>query len=172
MALAKQNNVTKAQKKAPLAKEFVTPFLTATKNVITTMAQVPVAAQAPRKTTSNKPSAEISSVMPMRSPGLMGQLVVSFNAPVLLDITSKMIMEECTEVDDMVLDTVGELTNIITGAAKAILEQGGYDFDMARPVTYQASQYETLKLVGSPRIVVPYAIDSGEFFIELGFVNI
>ena len=81
-------------------------------------------------------------------------------------------MEECTELDQMVLDTAGEITNIVTGQAKAKLMDNGYSFDMAQPSTYTEASYSDITLVGSRRIIVPFHIDAGNFFVDLGFESV
>ncbi|WP_086932331.1 chemotaxis protein CheX [Agarilytica rhodophyticola] len=151
--------------------KFISPFVHAVKNVMTTMVQLEPAAQAPKLYKKPAPLGEVASVMPMECEQVTGQLVVSFTGSAILDITSRMIMEECKEIDQMVMDCAGEFTNMITGAAKVQLQENGFDFNMNRPSTYVADNFSELKLSGPSRIVIPYCIPSGNFFVDLGFVS-
>ena len=149
--------------------KFITPFVHATRDVLSMMASINAAAQKPTVTKNPAPYGDIVSIMPMRAEQLQGQLAIVFTQSALLAITSKMIMEECTELDQLVLDTAGEITNIVTGQAKAKLMDNGYSFDMAQPKTFTEADFGNITLVGSRRIIVPFHIDAGNFFVDLGF---
>lgn len=152
-------------------KRFITPFLVTTKKVITTMAGIELAAQKPEIINSNNMMGQIVSVMPMAAPEVEGHLTISFMTSALLEITSKMIMEECTEVDQLVLDTAAELTNMVAGGAKVMLEKINFDFNMTRPLVYQSEQFGDICYSGASKIRVPYLVSSGAFFVELSFVH-
>ncbi len=107
----------------------------------------------------------------MKSVELVGQLCVSFTKGALLDISQRLLGEELTELDEVALDVAGEVTNMVTGVAKAQLEIAGYDFDMCRPVSYASEALTQLELIGNPRIVVPYELPSGKIFVDLGFAS-
>ncbi len=150
---------------------FVTPFLSSVKSVLTTMANTEVQPQAPQKAKSNRPQGDLAAIMPMATKEIVGQLIISFQAPTILAIAESMLMDKFTEINDEILDVAGELTNMITGSAKATISET-HDFDMARPFSVLRQEYEKLKLTAENQIIVPYKTAAGLFFIELGFVHI
>jgi len=154
-----------------LDRRFISPFLHATKQVLSMMARVDPAAQSPRLSKSSVPLGDVAAVMPMSTSDIRGQLVVSFTKSSLLAISSNMLMDTFTELDTTVMDTAGEITNMITGAAKAKLVDSGYDFDMARPRSYSAQEFSSLELLGGSRVIVPYHTPDGNLFVDLGFVT-
>lgn len=52
-----------------------------------------------------------------------GTVVLSFSEEVAIQAASAMLLFEPTEITEDVLDAVGELTNMVAGAAKAKLEE-------------------------------------------------
>ncbi len=163
---------TKSKQKSAINTVFVSAFIEATTNVITTMAAIEVKPQAPTIKKNPKPLGDIASVMQMSSPSVKGQLVLSFTTQSILAITSKILGEEFTEIDNDVTDMLGEITNIATGGAKAILEKDGFDFDMARPVVELKAGYDNLDIPSKTQIVIPYKSDYGPIYIEMGFEHI
>lgn len=154
-----------------LNQEFISPFLGATKNVFTTMVHLSPSAQAPMLWKKPLPVGDVASVIPLTCTQITGQLTVAFQNENLKTVASKMLMEEFTEVNAMVLDVAGEITNMIAGGAKVELGQRGFDFGMATPQTLKASDFNKMSLLGEPRIVIPYQIDTSLFYIDLGFVE-
>lgn len=160
-------------RKSAISMVFVTAFLEATTNVIITMAGLGVKPQAPKIKKSLKPLGDIAGVMPMTSPHVKGQLVISFTKESILGVSRQMLGEEFHELNDVVMDVAGEITNIATGGAKSRLELEGYDFDMARPYVVLKKDFEGLDLPSKkPQIVIPYNTDVGPIFIELGFEHV
>ncbi len=160
-----------AKRTFKLNQDFINPFVLATKDVFTKMVNLSPSAQAPILWKKPLPIGDVSSVMQLEGSRVTGQLAVSFQNGSLLQTASKMLMEEFCKIDDIVLDVAGEITNMITGGAKATLMENGFDFGMARPETYQERDYSGVTLVGAPRIIIPYQIDDGLFYIDLGFVE-
>lgn len=149
---------------------FISAFLEATTNVITTMAGLGVQAQTPQIKKTATPLGDIAGIMPMNSPDVRGQLVVSFTKDSILGVSSKMLGDEFLELNEEVMDVVGEITNMATGGAKAKLDVEGFDFDMARPYVVLKKDYDTLNLPSkNAQIVIPHNTDVGPIFIEIGF---
>jgi len=170
-ARSQHQATTSSRGKVVFDKRFITPFLVTTKKVVATMAGIEVAAQKPELVKIRDMVGHIASVMPMATPNVEGHLTMSFMIPTLLELTSKMVMEECTKVDQLVLDTAAELTNMVAGGAKAMLERIDFDFNMTRPVVYQSAHFGDIPYTGKSKIRVPYLISGGAFFIELSFIH-
>lgn len=161
----------KMEKTASLDTKFISPFMHGIKKVCRDMAGIDPLAQPPKPVRTCFPIGDVASVMPMKTPELIGQLCISFTQSGLSDVAKGLLGEELQEINEEALDIAGEITNMVTGVAKAKLEADGFDFDMARPVSYAAEEIARLNLKGSPRIVVPFEMENGKIFVDLGFVT-
>jgi chemotaxis protein CheX len=148
--------------------EFINPFLSAITNILVTMATLPVTAGKAHITRSDMSHADITGMMHMKSPQTEGTLAISFPREVILDIAFRMLGEKFETIDDSVTDLVGEITNMVTGQAKQLLSEKGFDFDMARPTVIRGEQ--PIEMIAAlPAIVVPFTCEKGEFYVEICF---
>ena len=141
-------------------------------NVLVTMARLTPKADKIKLKTNNLPSGDITGFIPMSSPQAVGSLALSFSEKVILHIAENMLGEKFTSIDDEVADLVGELTNMVTGGAKAILEEKGFDFDMSTPTVIRGmgQQISHIGMTGSV-IIIPFNTEVGDFYVEVCFKN-
>ena len=105
-------------------------------------------------------------------PGLVAnpELAISFSEVVILHIAQNMLGEKFTKIDDEIADLVGELTNMVTGGAKSLLEIKGYDFSMATPTVIRGKGQKISHAGDAGNvIVIPFSTDVGEFYVEICF---
>jgi len=149
--------------------EFVNPFLDAIMNVLTTMAQSEAQADKPYLKEDCLAQGEVTGMIGLAGDRVKGSLAITFTTPAILHITSQMLGEELTEIDETVKDLVGEITNMVSGGAKKALSEKGYKFEMAIPTTITGKSHTiTHKTLGAV-VVVPFEMDSGKFFVEVCF---
>jgi chemotaxis protein CheX len=150
--------------------EFINPFLASITNILATMATLPVVRGKAQVTRSDTPPADVTGVINMRSARTSGTLIISFPQTVILDIAFRMLGEKFESVDADVIDLVGEITNMVCGQAKQLLDEKGFNFDMARPTVFAGAR--PIELIAAlPAIVVPFACDKGEFYVEICFAD-
>ena len=150
-------------------KELISPFLSSMSNVLATMASMESQAGQPRLKKDKCPSADITGLIALSSTKAVGTLAISFTSDVILDVASRMLMEQFKVVNEEIVDLVGEITNMVTGSAKQLLEEKGFDFDMATPIVIQGQQQYVTHLSDGPTIVVPYSTHAGDFYVEMSF---
>jgi len=144
------------------------PFVMSAQNVLTTMASCSCEPGNPILKRNAVKLADVTGLIGLAGEKSKGVFSLSFPEKVILDITQRMLGEEISVMDETVTDMVGELTNMISGAAKKILGDQNYNFDMALPLVITGQQHQILnKSRGA--IIVPLVMDSGEFFIEVCF---
>ncbi len=80
-----------------------------------------------------------------------------------------MLGERPNELNEEVTDMVGEITNMVTGGAKNILGDKGYDFDMATPMVVSGKNHTINHKCEGKTLVVPFSSDNGQAFIEVSF---
>lgn len=149
----------------------INPFIDSTTNVLETMVGLSVA---PKGAASLKkdllPLGEVTGIIPLECEDNRGSLAISFSRQAVLGITERLLGESVTEIDDTVIDAVGELTNMVTGGAKAKLAENGFDFDLSRPQVVSGTEEIKHPYIG-PTIFLAFDTDVGDFAIEICFEN-
>ena len=146
--------------------EIINPFLIAAAKVIETMASIKVTPQKPRLKEGNQTWGIVSGVIGLVGTTMSGNLIVSFDEPSILAIVSAMLMEKYERISPEVVDAVGEITNMISGNAKALLNEKGHCFEMATPIMLVGKGIEITQLSKEPVICLPFTTPDGEFVAE------
>ena len=149
--------------------KYINPILDSMVNVLKTMAKLDPKAGKLELKKNNSVNGDVTGVMTMVSDKVKGSLAITFTKPVILDIAKRMLNEEITEIDDTITDLTGELTNMVTGGAKAIFDQQGYDFNMSIPSVVSGKNHTVTHMSDGPTILLPFTTEAGLFFIEVSF---
>lgn len=145
--------------------EYINPFVSATRNVLETMAKIECMPGSPVLKSDNLSWGIISGVIGLASSQLKGNMIISFDLGCILAIVDNMLNETFTEITQEVVDAVGEITNMISGGAKRELSEMGYTFEMAIPVMILGQKIEITQLSG-PCISIPFTTPHGNFVVE------
>ena len=146
--------------------EFINPFLESTAKVIETMAFTKVTPGKPGVKQGNKTWGVVSGIIGLAGEKATGNLILSFDEPSILGIVSSMLGEEFSSISPDVVDAVGEITNMVSGSAKAMLNEKGFVFDMATPLMIVGQDMELSQLSKEPVIAVPFRTEKGKFVVE------
>lgn len=114
--------------------EFINPFLASLMNVLSTMAQTQLKPGKPRIKTDEIACGDVSGLIGMVGPQTRGSFSITFDEGLALTIMERMLGERPDDINEEVTDMVGEITNMVTGGAKNLLGEKGYDFAMATPI--------------------------------------
>lgn len=101
---------------------------------------------------------------------LKGALAVHCPEDVAKAITGSFLGMEVEEIDDDVKDAIGELVNMIAGGIKTSLAQDDKDLELAIPMAVTGKSYRIAGMFGAERIVVPFTLAAGQFWVELKFI--
>lgn len=148
--------------------ELVNPFITATKNVLETMAFIKVKPGKPYLKKDSTAKGDVSSIVGMTgTPN--GSFSVSFEKKVILKIVSNMFGEEITELNDEVAEAAGEIANMVSGQARQELEVDGHLFDGSIPSVVTGENHELRHITEGPKIAVPFDDEEtgGGFTLEI-----
>ena len=145
---------------------LVNPFIESAVNVLKTMAQTTPVSGAHTIKKHNRTWGEVTGLIGMAGENVNGNMMVSFDAPCILSIVSKMLMEEFTEINNDVIDAVGEITNMISGGTKSALKEKGFAISMATPIIINGKNVELSQNSKSPIICIPFTTEVGQFVIE------
>lgn len=149
--------------------EFINPFLESIVNVLETMAMVKVTAGKPQLKVEDAAAGDVTGLIGMASSDIKGSLAITFSSEAIFDVARRMLGEEVNEINSTVTDLVGEITNMVTGGAKRLLEELGYDFDMAIPAIVAGKNHHISHKSKGPKIIIPFSIDAGKFYVEICF---
>lgn len=149
--------------------EIVDAFLQATTDVFSTMLKEAVVSGPVLQCDQMLASHDVSGIIGL-SGGLSGDVIVSFDERVAILATAAMLGSEPAELDNDVVDAVGELTNMIAGAAKGILER--HNMSIALPTVILGKGHR----VGFKSGVVPLCINFesawGSFSVKIGLSGV
>ena len=98
----------------------------------------------------------------------VGTIVLSMSENVAIKVASTMLMSELTEIDDDVMDAVGEMTNMVCGGAKAKLAQ--YSLSMSLPNVLCGKECRLHFPQHSYPISIPFQCDWGALALQIGFI--
>jgi chemotaxis protein CheX len=148
---------------APINVNHINPFLKATVETFRTMLNVDVKPGKLRLKDNTTSQHDISGIIGL-SGGAKGAIAISFPEAVALDVVGKFIGETKTSMDEDVTDAVGELANIIAGAAKKDLVDFSISISLPSVITGKGHSISEAKDVLS--MVMPFTYEDKEF--ELG----
>jgi len=149
--------------------EFINPFIASLLNVLNTMAQIKLVPGKPRIKQDEIARGDVSGLMGMVSSQTKGSFAVSFDESLALAIMENMLGEKPTHIDTEVIDMVGEITNMVTGGAKRILADKGFDFDMSTPIVVSGKAHTITHKAEGSKLLLPLTCSFGKATIEICF---
>ncbi len=101
---------------------------------------------------------------------IRGMLAVHCPAAVAFAITSGFLGMDVEELDEDVKDAIGEIANMVAGNLKIAF--AGYDLrvELAIPTSIVGQSYRVGGMLGARRVAVPFAMEQGQFLIELKYI--
>jgi chemotaxis protein CheX len=145
--------------------EYINPFITSLVKTFKTMLDCDVVRGELKLKDSKTPCHEVSGIIGM-SGSAVGTVVVSLSRDVALMSASRMLMMEATEIDDDVVDAVGEITNMVAGAAKAQLKE--YSLSISLPNVITGRDYDVRFPSDVRPLTVLFSCPAGPLALEVG----
>ena len=151
--------------------DYINPFLASLLNVLKTMAQLDLTPGKPKLKKDEIARGDVSGLIGMVGPQTKGSFSVSFDKGLALEVMRRMLGEAPNEINEEVTDMVGEITNMVTGGAKRLLGEKGYDFDMATPIVVSGAAHTISHKSEGTKIIMPFDSPYGSATIEICFDN-
>ncbi|GAB6166428.1 chemotaxis protein CheX [Thermostilla marina] len=149
--------------------EFVNPFIQSLKDTFATMLNCEVQRGELSLKNGSKASHEISGVIGLTG-DTVGTVVLSLSRDVALKAASTMLMMETTELDADVLDAVGELTNMVAGAAKAQLTE--FNLAVSLPNVITGTEHDVHFPSNVTPLVISFTSPWGPLTLEVGLADV
>lgn len=148
--------------------KLVNPFVMAAMNVLDTMAFVKATAQKPYLKTDNSAPGDVSGIVAFTGEAT-GTVSITFDEACIIQIVSNMFGEEIKEMNEEVIDAVGELTNMISGNARMEIETTGKVLHGGIPTVIIGKNHQLTSMAKGPIIAIPFETDAGNYTIEICF---
>ena len=147
---------------------YINPFIESTIHVLKTMASTSVEGGKPYLKNSPIAKGDVTGVIGLIG-DVKGTVSVSFEEASILPIVSNMFGEKLTELNDEIVDAVGEITNMISGQARQKLELLGRNLRAAIPTVIIGKNHIISHITTHKIIAIPFSTENGEFTIEVSF---
>ncbi len=145
--------------------EWINPFMCSLANAFETMLGCRVERRSLKLRDGSADLHEISGMIGL-SGHIAGMAVLSLSRKVALKSASALLMIEADQINEEVIDAVGELTNMVAGAAKS--QMGPYDVSIGLPSVITGRGHYVRFPSNVTPIVVPYDTDWGPLTLEVG----
>ena len=147
--------------------EYINPFVKATINVFSTMVNCALERGPLQTRDSSAPLHEVSGIIGLTGRAA-GTVVVSLSREVAIQTTGVMLGERPVSIDADVTDAVGEIANMIAGAAKRQLEE--LEMSVSLPSVICGKNHSLSFPTTATTIVIPFDSDWGPLSIEVGLI--
>lgn len=150
--------------------DVINAFVDGSIHVLKLMAFMDATAGKPFLKKDKKAYGDVSGII-VFSGSLTGSLALSFSEGCIFKIVSNMLGEEVGVIDQLVQDTAGELTNMISGNARKRMEGSGLIVTAGIPAVVSGKDHEICHVLTGPSIVVPFTTECGTFSADFNMLQ-
>jgi chemotaxis protein CheX len=144
------------------------PFISATIDVLSTMAMVRPVAGKPFVKKNNEACGDVTGIIGITGEK-NGSISVTFTKACAVGIVKSMLGGDIGDIVQDVQDAVGEITNMISGQARRGLAEMGHVFQAATPSVIMGPGHSIAHVSSGPIMAVPFSTEHGEFTVEVSF---
>ncbi|MBN2581326.1 MAG: chemotaxis protein CheX [Pirellulales bacterium] len=148
--------------------EYINPFIAAIVDVFAKMLGCSLKRGDPYLKDRAQPTYEISGIIGLSGKAI-GTVVLSLEREVALQATSTLLNVRYKTIDADVIDSIGELTNMIAGSAKAQLEQ--FEMNMSLPNVISGKNHVIQFPSDATSICIPFDSPWGAVCLEVSLVE-
>lgn len=115
------------------------------------------------------PPKNISAIVVLKNPDIQGTLCLGMPTETAFQIFSKFYGAKIEQIDERILDGVGEVTNMVFGLLKKDLNKEGFDFEMFIPTVIVGNEFNFISgLKGAGHTVtLHFESTEGGFWVQL-----
>lgn len=147
--------------------DYINPVITALEDAFGTMLGCQIERNGLELMQNNQALEPVSGIIGV-SGKAVGTIVLSLSTSVAIQAARTMLMDDSlNDVDDDVMDAVGELTNMVTGGAKARLEK--FSLAMSLPNVLCGENCRLHFPQNSHPIAIPFKCKWGKLALQVGF---
>ena len=148
--------------------KIINPFLAAAVNVLKTMANIVPTPGKPFLKKDRAALGDVSAIIGITG-AAQGSMALTFSESCICAIVQNLFGSPVNDVNDEVLDAVGELTNMICGDARRRLGEEGVSLQAGIPTIVSGKDHSLTHVHDGPRLAVPFDTAHGQFVVEVAF---
>lgn len=149
--------------------ELAKPFVNATQQVLSTMAMMQCKAGKPFVKKDSSAMGDVTGIVGLTG-DKSGTFSISFSKSCGIAVVKNMLGEDIQDIVNDVKDAVGEVTNMISGAARAELQQNhSLTISGSTPSVVMGANHTIAHVSKEPIMAVPFSTEHGDFVIECCF---
>jgi chemotaxis protein CheX len=149
--------------------DYINPFISSLVNTFETMLSCTLTRGSLYLRGNETKLHDVSGVIGL-SGHAQGTVVLSLEKEVAMQAAATLLMCDATEMNDEVIDAVGELTNMVAGSAKSKLEE--YQLSISLPSVVLGEGHLVRFPSDVTPICVPFTCPWGSLKIEVGLVEL
>jgi len=153
---------------APTGVEIAKPFVKATINVLSTMAMIVPKPGKPYIKKDDNAKGDVSAVIGFTG-DRNGSVSLSFSKKCAIALVKAMLGDDIQDLLQDVKDAVGEITNMVSGQARAGLSEMGMHFAGSTPSVIMGDGHTISHVTKEPVVIIPFTTEHGDFFVEFSF---
>ncbi len=147
--------------------DYINPVIIALEDTFGTMLGCTIARDGLELMQNNQALQPVSGIIGV-SGRAVGTIVLSLSTQVALQAARTMLMDDSLQdINDDVMDAVGELTNMVTGGAKARLDK--FNLSMSLPNVLCGENCRLHFPQNSHPIAIPFKCEWGNLALQVGF---
>lgn len=151
---------------------YINPFITACIDVFKTFSNLDSTPGKPMALKQPGRQGTIKGIIGLNGHGVNGYFIISFSQSFLEKLVAGLFGKHASATMEEINDLAGELTNMITGNAKAQLSRQGFFFEVAVPRISHTLPDIPVYMKNTPVIMVPFTTPSGKYTIEASMKTI
>lgn len=148
--------------------ELAKKIVETTEEIFNTMIFMEVSADVPLEPGKQNLGCHISAMIGL-SGGFSAMLSLHCPKTVGLAISGAMLDMEIKEIDADVKDALGEIANMVAGGLKERFAAEDITLELAIPTAISGKSYTIASPTRSNRVIIPFNIEAGQFFIEIKY---
>lgn len=144
------------------------PFIKATLDILTTMAGLTATAGKPYVKKSNVAKGDVSAIVGVTG-DKTGTIALSFSKSCAIALVKGMLGDDIQDILQDTQDAVGEVTNMVSGQARASLVELGMTLQGSTPTVIVGEGHLIRHISTNPVVAIPFTTDHGDFVLEFCF---
>jgi len=145
--------------------EIAKAFITAAINILSTMAGMSPKAGKPFVKKDHTALGEFSAVIGVTGER-KGSICVTFTREGAISVVQAMLGDEIENLEQDAVDTVGEIANMVSGQARAVIAEKGVLLQGSTPTIITGEKHRIIHMSKSPVMCIPFTMPKGSLAVE------